>query len=137
MANDNSIQYGGNVTADPTMGTTSKGKTYVRFGIAWNQYRGEGNPTVPHFIDVTVFDVLAENVHASIRKGMRVNVEGRLDDNRWEEVNKDTGEITSRRKHGIIADEVSPSLRWATATVTKNPKSNVDTSPVPDADMPI
>ena len=46
---------------------------------------------------------------------MRVNVSGRLEEQRWDD--KETNE--PRRKVVIIADEVSPSLRWATANVNK------------------
>ncbi|BCV00194.1 MAG: hypothetical protein CM15mV33_490 [uncultured marine virus] len=50
-----------------------------------------------------------------LTKGMRVNVSGRLEEQRWDD--KETNE--PRRKVVIIADEVSPSLRWATANVNK------------------
>ncbi len=51
----------------------------------------------------------------SIQKGTRVRVDGRLDQRSWE-----TEQGDKRSKVEIVADEVAPSLRWATASVTKN-----------------
>jgi single-strand DNA-binding protein len=62
---------------------------------------------------VTVWGQYGENVAESIPKGCRVIVTGRLDQRSWE---KD-GE--KRSKVEIVADEVAPSLRWATCQVVK------------------
>ena len=48
-------------------------------------------------------------------KGSRVIVTGRLEQRSWE-----TDQGDKRSKVEIIADEVGPSLRWATAEITKN-----------------
>jgi len=57
---------------------------------------------------------LAENVTESLTKGARVIVSGRLDQRSWE-----TQDGERRSKVEVVADEVGPSLRWATAQVTK------------------
>ena len=67
------------------------------------------------FFDVTCWRNLAENVSESISKGSRVIVYGRLDQRSWE--NQD-GE--RRSKVEIVADDVAPSLKWATADLTRN-----------------
>ena len=54
----------------------------------------------------------------SIQKGTRVLVSGRLEQRSWETDNGD-----KRSKIEVIADEIAPSLRWATATVVKNERT--------------
>jgi single-strand DNA-binding protein len=58
---------------------------------------------------------MAENVAESIQKGTRVLVTGRLDQRSWE-----TNDGEKRSKIEIVADEIAPSLRYATAGVTRN-----------------
>ena len=60
---------------------------------------------------------LGENVSESCPKGTRVIVTGRLDQRSW-----DGPEGDRRSKVEIVADEIAPSLRWASAQVTKNEK---------------
>jgi single-strand DNA-binding protein len=61
---------------------------------------------------------MAENVCESVQKGTRVLVNGRLEQRSWETDNGD-----KRSKVEVIADEIAPSLRWATASVVKNERS--------------
>jgi single-strand DNA-binding protein len=58
---------------------------------------------------------MAENVAESIGKGSRVVVTGRLEQRSWETENGDKRSVVE-----IVADEVGPSLRWATAKVNRN-----------------
>ena len=58
---------------------------------------------------------LGENVAEACQKGERVIVVGRLDQRSWETEGGD-----KRSKVEIVADEIGPSLRWATAEVSKN-----------------
>ena len=67
------------------------------------------------FFDVVTYGTLAENVSESLTRGARVLVQGRLEQRSWE-----TQDGDKRSKIEVIADEVGPSLRWATADVTKN-----------------
>jgi single-strand DNA-binding protein len=66
------------------------------------------------FFDVTCWRDLAENVAESVTKGMRVVIYGRLDQRSWE-----SQEGERRSKVELVADEVAPSLRWATAEVSR------------------
>jgi single-strand DNA-binding protein len=70
------------------------------------------------FFDVTAWRTLAENVAESLTQGSRVVVVGRLRTNSWE-----TPEGDRRTKVEIEADEVGPSLRWATAKVERQGRS--------------
>jgi single-strand DNA-binding protein len=70
------------------------------------------------FFDVQVYGSLAENVANSVQKGTRVVVTGRMEQRTWE---TDNGE--KRNAFEIVADEVAPSLRWATAAVTRTPRA--------------
>ena len=58
---------------------------------------------------------MAENASESLARGSRVIVTGRLEQRSWE-----TQEGERRSKIEVVADEIGPSLRWATAQVTKN-----------------
>jgi single-strand DNA-binding protein len=66
------------------------------------------------FFDVICWRDLAENVALSLSKGMRVVVTGRLEQRSWE-----TDDGQHRSKVEIVADEVGPSLRFATVDVRR------------------
>ena len=68
------------------------------------------------FFDVVCWRDLAENVALSLSKGMRVVVTGRIEQRSWE-----TDEGEHRSKVEIVAEEVGPSLRFATADVQRSP----------------
>ena len=114
MAFDNTVTLVGNITRDPELRFTPGGAAVSSFGLAWNRKNRDGEESVS-FFDVTCWNSLAENVAESLSKGNRVVVYGRLDQRSWE-----NQEGERRSKVEIIADEVAPSLRWATAEVTKN-----------------
>ena len=67
------------------------------------------------FFNVTCWRDLAENVSESLEKGARVVVTGRLEQRSWE-----TNDGERRSVVEIVADEVGPSLRWATAEISRN-----------------
>lgn len=119
MAFDNTVTIVGNVTRDPELRFTAGGAAVARFSVAWNnrtqnRQTNETEEQVSYF-DVTCWRQLAENVADSITKGTRVIVYGRLDQRSWESA---PGERKSKVE--IIADDVAPSLRFATASLTKN-----------------
>ena len=121
MANGNTVTLIGNATRDPEISQTKDGDTVANFGVAWNrrfQENGEWKST-PEFYDVGCFGTLADNVAATVRKGTRVVVHGRMQFSKWETDNGET-----RSKIRVQADDVSISLRWATAVVTGNPKND-------------
>lgn len=121
MAFDNTVTVTGNVTRDPELRYTAGGSSVASFGLAWNRrYQRNGEQVEDtSFFDITCWAQLGENVAESVTKGMRVVVNGRLEQRSWE-----TQDGDKRTKVEIIADEVSPSLRWATAQVTRNERSD-------------
>ncbi len=113
----NSITIVGNITRDPELRFTPSGQANARLGVAVNrrwQDRNSGEwQEATSFFDVICWRDLAENVSDSIKKGTRIIVTGRLEQRSWEQ------EGNKRTVVEIIADEVAPSLRWATAKVEK------------------
>jgi len=113
----NSITIVGNITRDPELRFTPSGQANARLGVAVNRRwqdrnSGEWNEATS-FFDVICWRELAENVSESLKRGTRVIVTGRLEQRTWEQ------EGNKRSVVEIIADEVAPSLRWATAKVEK------------------
>ena len=120
MAYDNMVTVIGNTTREPEIKFTQNGVAYATFGIAWNRkYKRNGEDVEEvSFFDVICWQSLAENVSESIGKGTRVVVVGRLDYQSWDD--QESGQ--KRNKVKIVADEVSPSLRWSSVEVTRNEK---------------
>ena len=119
MAPGNTVNIVGNVTRDPELRFTPSGQAVANFGVAvnrrWQNRQTQEWEEAVSFFDVTCWGQLAENVAESVQKGTRVVVDGRLDQRSWE-----TEQGDKRSKVEIVADEVAPSLRWATASITKN-----------------
>jgi single-strand DNA-binding protein len=115
---DNTVTLVGNITRDPELRFTNTGQAVATFGLAvnrrWqNRQSGEWEENTS-FFNITCWAQMAENVASSVHKGARVVVSGRLEQRSYES----NGE--KRSVVEVIADEVAPSLRWATATVEKN-----------------
>ena len=109
---DNTITVVGNITRDPELRFTTGGRAVANFGIAVNRRYQVNNEWQEQtsFFDVVAWAQLGENAAASLSKGARVIVNGRLEQRSWE-----TQDGEKRSKVEIIADEIGPSLRWATA----------------------
>lgn len=124
MSAGNSITIVGNITRDPELRYTPSGQANVRLGVAVNrkwQDRSSGEwQEATSFFDVIAWRELAENVNESLKKGARVVVTGRLEQRTWEQ------EGNKRSVVEIIADEIAPSLRWATAKVEKTERRGGD-----------
>lgn len=119
---DSNVTLVGNITRDPEIRYTPSGQTVATFGVAVNR-RWQNRQTQEWEEQVSFFDVkawagLAENVAESLAKGARVVVTGRLEQRSWETDNGD-----KRSKVEVVADDVAPSLRWATAQVQKIERS--------------
>src|SRR5437016_6433052 len=119
MATDsNSITISGNITRDPEMRYTPSGISKVTFGVAvnrsWRNQQTQEWEEQTSFFNVVAWRQLAENVSASLTKGSRVVVSGRLEQRSWE---TESGEKRSIVE--VVADDVAPSLRFATAEVHK------------------
>jgi single-strand DNA-binding protein len=134
---DNSITVIGNITRDPELRFTPTGQATASFGVAvnrrWQNRQTQEWDESTSFFDVVCWQSLADNVADSLSKGARVIVAGRLEQRSWE-----TQEGEKRSKVEIVADEVGPSLRWATAKVDKNERKSPNEAgaaprPVPNA----
>ena len=120
---DNTVTLVGNATADPSLKFIPSGAANTTFGLAvnrkWQNRQTQEWEEATSFIDIVCWRELAENVAESIERGARVVVTGRMEQRSWEQ---DDG--SKRSKIEVIADEVAPSLRWASAQVTKNEKKS-------------
>ncbi len=116
MANGNTITIIGNVTRDPELRYLTSGTALAQLGVAVNRRYMQNNEWQEEtsFFDVVCWRDLADNVSESISKGDRIIVTGRLEQRSWE-----TQDGDKRSKVEIVADEVGPSLRWATARIEK------------------
>ena len=116
MANTTTIT--GNLTREPEIRYTREGQATAQLGVAvnrrWQDRTTQEWQESTSFFDVICWRDLAENVALSLTKGMRIVVTGRLEQRTWE-----TEEGEHRSKVEITADEVGPSLRFATADVHK------------------
>ncbi|MEZ5144440.1 MAG: single-stranded DNA-binding protein [Acidimicrobiales bacterium] len=116
----------GNVTRDPELRFTNSGMAVANFGVAvnfrrMNRQTNDWEEEEPTFYDVSCFQQFAENVAESLSKGTRVVVTGRLRQRSWE---GNDGEKRTRLE--VLADEVGPSLRWATAEVQRSERRSGD-----------
>jgi single-strand DNA-binding protein len=119
MANGNSVTLVGNITRDPELRFTPSGQATATFGLAvnrvWTDRQSNERKEAVSFFNVVCWREMAENVSESLQKGSRVVVTGRLEQRSWE-----TQDGEKRSIIEVVADEVGPSLRWATASITKN-----------------
>jgi single-strand DNA-binding protein len=109
-----SVSFAGNLTDDPEVRYTEGGIARARFQVAISGRREQETS----FFTVVVWRDQAEHAAQSLSKGSRVVVVGRLQQRAW------TAEDGSARSTvEVVADELGPSLRWATATTTRATRS--------------
>jgi single-strand DNA-binding protein len=124
MAGETQITLVGNLTADPELRFTANGATAVaNFTVAstprtYDRASGEWKDGDALFIRCSIWREAAENVAESLTKGMRVIVQGRLTMRSYE-----TREGEKRTVPEVQVDEVGPSLRYASAKVSRNARS--------------
>lgn len=122
---DSTVTVIGNVTRQPELRFTPSGSAVTNFGVAvnrrWFDKAAQEWNEETSFFDITCWRDLAENVAESVEKGTRLIVTGRLEQRSWE-----NNEGEKRSKVEIVADEIGPSLRWATAAVSRNERSGGD-----------
>ncbi len=119
MAGETIITLVGNLTSDPELRFTPSGAAVANFTVAstprtFDRQSNEWKDGEAMFINCSVWRQAAENVAETLTKGMRVIVQGRLRARSYE-----TREGEKRTVFEIEVDEVGPSLRYATAKVTK------------------
>ena len=123
MAGETVITIVGNLVDDPELRFTPSGAAVANFRVAstprtFDKQSGEWRDGDSLFLTCSVWRQAAENVAESLQRGMKVIVQGRLKQRSYE-----TREGEKRTVFEIDVDEVGPSLRNATAKVTKTTRS--------------
>jgi single-strand DNA-binding protein len=118
-AGDTNITLIGNLTSDPELRFTPNGAAVAKFTVAstpryMDRQTNEWKDGDTLFLNCNIWRQAAENVAESLTRGMRVIVSGRLKQRSYE-----TKEGEKRTVYEVEVDEVGPSLRNATAKVTK------------------
>jgi single-strand DNA-binding protein len=108
------VSFAGNLTDQPEVRYTESGIARARFRVAVSGRREQE----ASFFTVIVWRDQAEHVAGSMSKGSRVVVLGRLQQRTWT-----TEDGSARSTVEVLADELGPSLRWATATTTRTTPS--------------
>lgn len=121
----NTIAIAGRLGRDPSLRTTSNGKSVARFAICHNQRQKDGDAwrDRPTWIDVVVWEPRAESVAARVHKGDPVVVTGRIEEERWERDGAKHSRIV------IVASSVEP-------LVFAGGDAMPPRQPVEDADIP-
>jgi single-strand DNA-binding protein len=119
------VAFVGTLGRDPELRFTTGGRAVANFSIAvsrrW-QKNGEWEEQTSWF-NIVCWGDLGENVATSLTKGSRVIVSGRMEQRSYE-----TQEGEKRTVYDIIADEVGPSLRWATTIIERTERTTGDQS---------
>lgn len=119
MAGETVITVVGNLTADPELRFTPSGAAVANFTVAstprtFDKSSNEWKDGEALFLRCSVWRQAAENVAESLHKGTGVIVQGRLKQRSYE-----TKEGEKRTVYELDVDEVGPSLKFATAKVTR------------------
>ena len=123
MAGETIITVVGNLVDDPELRFTPSGAAVANFRIAstprtFDKQSNDWKDGDSLFLSCAVWRQAAENVAESLQKGMRVVVTGRLKSRQYE-----TREGEKRTVMEIEVEEVGPSLKYATAKVTRASRS--------------
>ena len=123
MAGETVITVVGNLTSDPELRYTQAGLAVANFTIAstprnFDRASNDWKDGEALFLRASVWREFAEHVAGSLTKGSRVIVTGRLKQRSYE-----TKEGEKRTSFEIEVDEIGPSLRYATAQVTRTSSS--------------
>ncbi|MFH9134411.1 single-stranded DNA-binding protein [Streptomyces sp. NPDC017524] len=121
MAGETTITIVGNLVDDPELRFTPAGAAVAKFRVAstprtFDRQTNEWKDGEGLFLTCSVWRQQAENAAATLARGMRVIVQGRLKQRSYED-----REQVKRTVYEIDVEEVGPSLLRASAAVTKNP----------------
>ena len=124
-AGDTTLTIIGNLTGDPELRFTATGMAVVAFTMAasrrvYDQATGQWSDGDTLFLRCSAWRELADHAAESLSKGMRVIVTGRLKQRSYE-----TTEGEKRTVFEVDADDVGPSLKWATAKIAKTSRDKV------------
>ncbi|GGD11714.1 single-stranded DNA-binding protein [Nocardioides daphniae] len=119
MAGETVITVVGNLVDDPELRFTPSGAPVANFRIAstprtFDRQTNEWKDGDALFLSCSIWRQAAENVAESLQKGMRVVVQGRLKQRQYE-----TREGEKRTVVELEVEEIGPSLKYATAKVTR------------------
>lgn len=118
----NYVTLTGNLTRDPELRFTTGGRGVATMGLAVNRrYQSNGEwQEQTSFFNVVAWGDMGENCATSLTKGARVIVTGRLEQRSWTTENDEKRSVVE-----VIADEIGPSLRWATAQIERTERTTV------------
>lgn len=125
----NKIILMGNLGKDPDVRYTQSGKAYMRTSIAINRYAKKGEKPEVDFFNLVAWEKTAEFFGRYLKKGSKVLIEGRLQNNNYEK---------DGVKHYNV-DVIVEKVEFAggkSAEKSDEPKGEWDGEPVPDDDMP-
>lgn len=119
MAGEPLITVVGNVVADPEPRVSQAGKPWVTFRMAStprvrDRQTGDWSDGEPLWLGCRAYGEMAENIAASLIKGTRVLVQGRLTQRSYQDA-----QGQQRQSLDLEVEEIGPSLRFATAEVTR------------------
>lgn len=122
MAGETTITVIGNLTSDPELRYTAQSVPVASFTVAstprsYNRATGAWEDGTAMFLRCSAWREMAENINETLSKGMRVIVTGRLVQRNWERDGQNRSSLE------IQVDEIGPSLRYASAQVSRNPRN--------------
>ena len=122
MAGETPITVVGNLVGDPELRFIPSGAAVANFRIAstprsYNRETNQWEDGEALFLTCNCWRQMAENVAETLTKGMRVIVNGRLKQRSYQDK-----EGNQRTVFEIEVDEVGPSLKYASASVSRNPR---------------
>jgi single-strand DNA-binding protein len=135
MANETTVTITGNLTADPELRFTPTGRPVAAFTIAstpryLDRQTGQWRDGETWFPRCSAWGDMAENIAASLSRGTAVVATGRLQARTWEE---DAPDGTKRKRSvvEVTIDDIGPSMRRASAKVTKVTRERAASSTTP------
>ena len=119
------ITLAGQVGKAPELRFSQSGKAVASFSVVTdkrqlNKQTNEWESTSTTWWRCTAFGEMAENLVESLEQGAAVIVTGRVEEESWED--KQTGQKRTAMK--VLVDDIGPSLRYATAKVSKAQRGN-------------
>lgn len=123
MAGETVITVVGNLTGDPELRFAASGSAVANFTVAstartFNKQTNGWEDGDPLFLRCSIWNEAAENVCESLTKGTRVIVQGRLKQRSYEKDGQ------KRTVVELDVDEIGPSLKWASAKLSRNQRSS-------------
>ena len=121
----------GRLTRDPELRFSASGKPVTKFAVVTSrrvkdQQSGEWSDADTTFWDCVAFSELAQNIADSLEKGTAVVVTGNASQEEWE-----TKDGQTRRSMKVVAEDVAPSLRFASAKLARASRTGPATSSAP------